>query len=87
MSAEHNHSHSHSHSHDISSHDELVAVLRYMADHNIHHAEELERMAQSNDVKHNPQACEKLCKAIESYKEGNALLCEALEIIGKTEGE
>ena len=41
---EHNH---HGHIHDSSSHEETIALLKYMAHHNAHHAEELSETASS----------------------------------------
>ncbi len=43
---EHNH---HGHTHDHSSAEETIALLKYMAHHNAHHAEELMETASSLD--------------------------------------
>ena len=43
---EHLHGHSHSHTHQVaSSPEEAEALLRYMLDHNKHHAEELHELS------------------------------------------
>ena len=39
--SEYGHSHEHSHEHTASSPEEVLALLKYMLEHNRHHAEEL----------------------------------------------
>lgn len=71
----HNH---HEHHHEISSHEELLALLKYMVSHNESHTVELEKLATKieND--------DELQNAIEAYKQGNMHLQNALK---ELEGE
>ena len=43
--SEYGHSHEHSHEHTASSPEEVLALLKYMLEHNRHHAEELHDLA------------------------------------------
>lgn len=88
---DHTHDHTHSHDHDhLHSHEPLqakdgavdeqtVAVLRYMLDHNIHHAAELSDLAKqfSGEVEH------QLLHAVASFDQGNGYLSAALELLKK----
>ena len=51
MSSEHNHHHTHEHSHGELSAEESIALLKYMCDHNRHHAEELHEISHTGDEK------------------------------------
>lgn len=83
---EHTHAHTHEHSHDHThehshSHGEpggkATAVLRYMLEHNIHHASELNDIAQqfTGEARH------QLLHAVESFDEANGYLSAALELL------
>lgn len=77
----HNHTHSHEHTHPHAhggdfSPEETLALLKYMADHNEHHAEELHKIAHSVS----PQAAELIHEAVELMNSGNLKLREALKI-------
>lgn len=84
---EHGHSHEHGHAH---SHEPLqakggavdeqtVAVLRYMLDHNIHHASELSDLADqlTGEARH------QMLHAVESFDQANGYLSAALELLEK----
>ena len=72
------HDHSHDHAHAAPG-EQTVAVLRYMLDHNIHHAKELSDMAEQFDG----EARHQLLHAVESFDQANGYLSAALEEIGK----
>ena len=86
---EHTHAHPHSHTHEHS-HDHVhehlhaengvadaqtVALLKYMLDHNIHHAKELSDLADrlTGEAQH------QLMHAVEAFDQGNGYLAAALE--------
>ena len=74
----HSHEHSHGPAHDHSHGDgKITAVLQYMLDHNIHHASELNDLAQQMDgeVRH------QLLHAVESFDQANGYLSAALELM------
>ena len=80
----HTHCHSHeggeehNHSHMVSSSpEESLALLKYMLDHNSHHAEEL------HDLAHNFDEVESdlLHDAVDKLKESNDLIEQALSLI------
>jgi len=60
---------------------ERKALLKYMAEHNEHHAEELHELAHelSDD------ASAKVHEAVDLFAQGNALLREALKLLEKEE--
>ena len=70
------HSHGHTHSHaTASSPEEALALLKYMLDHNIHHAKELSDLADrlTGEAQH------QLMHAVEAFDQGNGYLAAALE--------
>ena len=86
---EHTHAHSHCHCHEHG-HDhgalhaengavspQTVAVLKYMLDHNIHHAAELNDLAGqiSGEAQHQLQ------HAVEAFDQANGYLSAALELL------
>ena len=75
---EHGHDHEHTHSHDLTG-DKAAALLQYMLDHNIHHAAELNDIAQqlSGEAQH------QLLHAVESFDQANGYLSAALELLKK----
>ena len=85
------HSHDHAHGHDGHGHDhthavgdgKTTAVLRYMLDHNIHHAAELSDLAQqfSGEARH------QLLHAVESFDQANGYLSAALELLKEDKNE
>ena len=88
---DHTHDHTHSHDHDhLHSHEPLQAkdgavdeqtgaVLRYMLDHNIHHASELSDLADqlTGEARH------QMLHAVESFDQANGYLSAALELLEK----
>ena len=92
---DHDHTHDHTHSHDHDhphSHEPLqakdgavdeqtVAGLRYMLDHNIHHASELSDLADqlTGEARH------QMLHAVESFDQANGYLSAALELLEKKE--
>ena len=81
----HDHSHGHHHHHDHehlhaeggSVSPETVAVLQYMLDHNIHHAAELNDLAQqlTGEAQH------QMLHAVEAFDQANGYLSAALELL------
>jgi ABC-type transporter Mla subunit MlaD len=59
--------------------DQVVAVLQYMLDHNVHHAGELSDMADqlTGEARH------QLLHAVESFDQANGYLSAALEELRK----
>ena len=77
----HCHDHDHSHAHLHAEHGEVspqtVAVLKYMLDHNIHHAAELNDLAQqlTGEAQH------QMLHAVEAFDQANGYLSHALELL------
>lgn len=71
----HDHDHEHLHAHDGVADAETVALLKYMLDHNIHHASELGDLADqlSGEARHQLQ------HAVEAFDQANGYLAAALE--------
>lgn len=82
---EHPHTHPHEHSHE---HEQLhaeggavspetVAVLQYMLEHNVHHASELNDLAQqlTGEARH------QMLHAVEAFDQANGYLSAALELL------
>ena len=78
---DHEHTHDHPHVHSDMPKDQVVAVLQYMLDHNIHHAKELGDMASELDG----EALHQLLHAVESFDQANGYLSAALEELKKKE--
>ena len=76
---DHEHTHDHPHVHSDMPKDQVVAVLQYMLDHNIHHAKELGDMASELDG----EARHQLLHAVESFDQANGYLSAALEELKK----
>ena len=68
--------HSHAHA-TASSPEEALALLKYMIDHNKHHAEELHDLAHSFDE----LTADLLHDAVDEMNEANALMEQALSLI------
>lgn len=73
----HDHNHEHHHDHAAGSKEEAVALLKYMLDHNTHHAEEL------HDLGHHVEgeASELIHQAVADFKSSNEKLAKALELL------
>ena len=76
---DHEHTHDHHHVHSDMPKDQVVAVLQYMLDHNVHHAGELSDMADqlTGEARH------QLLHAVESFDQANGYLSAALEELKK----
>ena len=75
----HSHDHMHHHSHDVAPKDELLALIRYMVDHNTAHAYELEGLAAKIGEIGEKDACNRILNAVHSFEEGNRQLAKVLE--------
>ena len=79
---EHDHEHGHSHEHGgFDSLEQAQALMRYMLDHNRHHAEELHSVLHKLEAGGNAEAVRRLDGAIASYQDGNDLLEAALKAL------
>ena len=76
---DHEHTHDHPHVHSDMPKDQVVAVLQYMLDHNVHHAGELSDMADqlTGEARH------QLLHAVGSFDQANGYLSAALEELRK----
>lgn len=75
---EHNHDHHHCHACETNT-EETVALLRYMLDHNRHHADELHDLAHNLDA----DAKELIHAAVIDFERGNDKIAKALNILTK----
>jgi hypothetical protein len=79
------HGHHHHHTHDIPADgpaDRNVVLLRYMYDHNMHHAEELVELAAALRAEGREKAAGLIDEALNAYRSGNELLSKALSECG-----
>lgn len=82
---EHHGHHGH-HTHDIPADgpaDRNVILLRYMYDHNMHHAEELVELAAALRAEGREKAAGLIDEALNAYRSGNELLSKALSECGE----
>jgi G3E family GTPase len=81
----HDHDHEHGqgldHRHQASDPATTQALLNYMLEHNIHHAEELHDLAHQLDAAGNVEAASAVHGALELYQQGNAELARALDAV------
>ena len=78
---EHSHTHSHDHSHPVaSSHEEAVALLRYMLDHNQHHANELHELAHCFE----DEIADFVHDAVDRLQESNSYVEQALSLLANS---
>ena len=80
------HGHHHHHTHDIPADgpaDRNVILLRYMYDHNMHHAEELVDLAAALRAEGREKAAGLIDEALNAYRSGNELLSKALSECGE----
>lgn len=77
----HNHSHDHHHSHSAGDVDmeEMLALMKYMVQHNSAHAEELAQLAQTLDDAGNHRAYSRIMDAVANFDVGNATLSAVLD--------
>lgn len=85
---EHGHSHAHHHDHEHShehggfeSLEQAQALMRYMLDHNRHHAEELHEVCHKLEHMEKEAAAGVLGEALEHFRTGNDLLEQALKAL------
>ena len=88
----HDHPHGHEQKHDM--HDggenavrQTIALLKYMLEHNRHHAEELHDLAHQLNGQGKEAAADRIHEAIHSFNEGNDLLEQALAAIESEQKE
>ncbi|MBQ0041041.1 MAG: hypothetical protein KBS56_03345 [Clostridiales bacterium] len=79
---EHTHTHTHEHNHDhshlvASSHEEAVALLRYMLNHNQHHADELHELAHCFE----DEIADLVHDAVDSLQDSNNFMEQALALL------
>lgn len=85
---EHHHSHDHVHEHGLEhSHkhpaaEQSTAILRYMLDHNRHHAEELRSLADTLRENGKAETADTLSAAVADFDAGNEKLEAALAFLG-----
>ena len=80
------HGHHGHHTHDIPADgpaDRNVILLRYMYDHNMHHAEELVELAAALRAEGREKAAGLIDEALNAYRSGNELLSKALSECGE----
>lgn len=58
-----------------------AAILKYMLDHNVHHASELDQMADKLATEGQAGAAEQIRKAVDEFQKGNLYLELALSLI------
>ena len=73
----HTHTHEHLHAENGAPSEQTVAVLKYMLEHNIHHAAELNDLAQqlTGEAQH------QMLHAVEAFDQANGYLSHALELL------
>lgn len=74
---EHTHSHEHSHTHTAMH--ELMVLMKYMADHNVAHTQELAELAVQLEQVGKHAAYTKVMNAVSDFTKGNQQLAEALQ--------
>ena len=62
------------------SHEEVLALLTYMLDHNRHHADELHDICHALEDAGKTEAAAALAEALHEYDHGNSKLEKALEL-------
>lgn len=83
----HDHPHGHEHQHEhpgnggMNTDQQTLALLKYMLEHNRHHAEELHDLAHQLNGQGKGAAADRIHEAIHSFNEGNDLLEQALTAI------
>ena len=78
----HSHDHSHNHSHPVaSSMEEAVALLRYMLDHNQHHADELHELGHCFE----DEIADLVHDAVDSLQDSNTYLEQALSLLDNSD--
>ena len=73
--------HCHSHETDAAPANKTEALLKYMLDHNTHHAAELDQMAEKLATEGQEKAAEQIRKAVDEFQKGNLYLGLALSLV------
>ncbi len=69
----------HHHNHSNNTKEETLALLKYMADHNSHHAKELQELGDGVTG----EAKNYIFESVKSLEESTRLLQKALELLGE----
>ena len=80
---EHSHDHEHVHHHKHNESNKDLALLKYMVEHNEHHAEEVADMARLLREAGQIQAAEELEAGVSDFKSGNLHLSKAYDLLNK----
>lgn len=80
---EHSHDHEHMHHHKHSEGNKDLALLKYMVEHNEHHAKEVADMARLLRAAGQIQAAEELEAGVSDFKSGNLHLSKAYVLLKK----
>ena len=70
----------HHHHHEGDTKDQAYALLSYTFDHNDHHASELDDLVETLRAAGKTDVADKVAAAQEKFREGNALLHDALHL-------
>ena len=76
----HHHHHDHAPAENAA---EMTAILTYMLQHNIHHAEELKNMSATLAEKGMQAASMELLESVRFFEQGNEKLAAVLELVKK----
>lgn len=80
----HNHGgqgHCHNHGSEAAPANQNEALLKYMLDHNTHHASELDQMAAKLAAEGQEKAAEQIRRAVDEFQKGNLYLGLALSLV------
>lgn len=80
---ERHHEHEHGHHHPADGAETLTAVLKYMLDHNIHHADELKGIAGKLKEQEMTAASELLTESTALFDQANEKLAAVLKMLGE----
>ena len=83
---EHDHSRPHGHEHchgGVATPADVKALLEYMTNHNVQHANELAEMGEKLRSLGKTEAADRIAQGGEAFSQANAKLAEALELVKK----
>lgn len=83
---EHDHSRPHGHEHchgGVATPADVKALLEYMTNHNVQHANELAEMVEKLRSLGKTEAADRIAQGVEAFSQANAKLAEALELVKK----
>ncbi len=75
------HTHTHGSVHAFDSVEQAEALMRYMLEHNRHHAQELHELCHKLEAGGKGEAAGLIDEAFDRYEAGNELLAQALEVL------